>query len=177
VRVNRVCRSVHSVPGEAPSREDHGLWGQPGQVGGLARHCRLGKGTAKAHGFGGRSHSLISESCSLRVPDGSKGKWMPLKSTQFESLLEAVPGALVGMDQEGAIWFVSSQTELMFGQHINAPLPGVVWEVYDQHRDDFFADPATRPVGLDLGLVDAITMAASSRSTPACPTSTAGTPC
>jgi len=85
---------------------------------------------------------------------------MRLKSTQFESLLEAVPGALVGMDQEGAIRFVSSQTELMFGhdreqligQHINALVPAVLWEVYDQHRDDFFADPQTRPVGLDLGL-------------------------
>ena len=44
-----------------------------------------------------------------------KGNQMFSNMTRFESLLEAVPDALVGMDQEGVIRFVNRQTELLFG--------------------------------------------------------------
>ena len=37
---------------------------------------------------------------------------MSSNATRFESLLEAVPDALVGMDQKGVIRFVNRQTEL-----------------------------------------------------------------
>jgi PAS domain S-box-containing protein len=37
------------------------------------------------------------------------------KTTKFESLLEAVPDALVGVDHAGVIRFVNRQTELLFG--------------------------------------------------------------
>jgi PAS domain S-box-containing protein len=37
------------------------------------------------------------------------------KTTQFEMLLEAVPDALVGVDQKGVIRFVNHQTEVLFG--------------------------------------------------------------
>jgi PAS domain S-box-containing protein len=85
---------------------------------------------------------------------------MGLKTTQFESVLEAVPAALVGMDQEGAIRFVNRQTELLFGhdreqligQHINVLVPEVLWPFYDRHRDDLFADPQSRSIGVDLEL-------------------------
>ena len=40
---------------------------------------------------------------------------MSSKMTRFESLLEAVPDALVGMDQKGVIRFVNRQTESLFG--------------------------------------------------------------
>jgi len=40
---------------------------------------------------------------------------MSSNATKFESLLEAVPDALVGMDQKGVIRFVNRQTELLFG--------------------------------------------------------------
>jgi PAS domain S-box-containing protein len=40
---------------------------------------------------------------------------MSSKTTKFESLLEAVPDALVGMDRAGVIWFVNHQTESLFG--------------------------------------------------------------
>jgi PAS domain S-box-containing protein len=40
---------------------------------------------------------------------------MSSKTTKFESLLEAVPDALVGMDQAGVIRFVNHQTESLFG--------------------------------------------------------------
>ena len=82
------------------------------------------------------------------------------KTTRFESLLEAVPDALVGMDQEGVIRFVNRQTELLFGydrddligQPIETLLPEPLWQVYSQHKEDFFADPRTRSSSLELVL-------------------------
>jgi len=85
---------------------------------------------------------------------------MPSKATKFESLLEAVPDALVGMDQSGAIRFVNHQTELLFGydrddlvgKHIETLVPQSLWHVYLAHREDYFADPRSRSMGLDLEL-------------------------
>jgi PAS domain S-box-containing protein len=82
------------------------------------------------------------------------------KTTQFEKLLEAVPDALVGVDQKGVITFVNRQTELLFGygrdQLIGEPIdtlvPEPLWQVYAEHRASYFADPATRSLGLDLEL-------------------------
>jgi PAS domain S-box-containing protein len=80
--------------------------------------------------------------------------------TRFESLLEAVPDALVGMDQEGVIRFVNRQTESLFGydrddlvgQPIEMVLPEPLWQIYVEHQEDYFADPRTRSSGLDLEL-------------------------
>src|SRR5664280_3457770 len=85
---------------------------------------------------------------------------MPSKGKRFESLLEAVPDALVGMNQNGVIRFVNHQTESLFGfdrdaligQPIETLLPDPLWRVYAQHRDDYFADPRTRSSGLELEL-------------------------
>jgi PAS domain S-box-containing protein len=85
---------------------------------------------------------------------------MPSKTTRFESLLEAVPDALVGMDQEGVIRFVNRQTELLFGygredligQPIETLVPEPLWQIYAQHKEDYFADPRTRSSGLDVEL-------------------------
>ncbi len=82
------------------------------------------------------------------------------RPTRFESLLEAVPDALVGMDQEGVIRFVNQQTELLFGydrdelvgQPIEVVLPEPLWQIYVEHQEDYFADPRTRSSGLDLEL-------------------------
>jgi PAS domain S-box-containing protein len=82
------------------------------------------------------------------------------KTTQFEKLLEAVPDALVGVDQKGVIRFVNRQTELLFGhnrrqligEHIDALVPEPLWQVYAEHRKGHFADPETRSLGLDLEL-------------------------
>jgi PAS domain S-box-containing protein len=86
---------------------------------------------------------------------------MPSETTGFERLLEAVPDALVGMDQAGVIRFVNRQTEQLFnvdrdeliGQHIETLVPEPLWEIYAQNRDDYFADPRTRSSGLDLELI------------------------
>jgi PAS domain S-box-containing protein len=80
--------------------------------------------------------------------------------TSFEKLLEAVPDALVGMDQKGVIRFVNRQTELVFGydrddligQSIETLVPEHLWPIYAAHKESYFADPRTRSSGLELEL-------------------------
>ena len=82
------------------------------------------------------------------------------KKTRFEKLLEAVPDALVGMDQAGVIRFVNYQTESLFGfdrddlvgRRIETLVPESLWQIYVQNREQYFADPMTRSSGLDLEL-------------------------
>ena len=83
-----------------------------------------------------------------------------MSATKFESLLEAVPDALVGMDQQGVIRFVNRQTEALFGydrddligRPVEALLPKTLWQVYAAHRETYFADPRTRSSGVELQL-------------------------
>jgi len=85
---------------------------------------------------------------------------MSSKITRFEKLLEPVPDALVGMDQKGVIRFVNRQTESLFGydrdqligQRIETLVPESFWQIYAEHREDYFTDPGTRSSGLDLVL-------------------------
>ena len=85
---------------------------------------------------------------------------MSSNTVWFEKLVEAVPDALVGMDQEGVIRFVNAQTELLFGydrgqlvgEPINMLVPDTLWRIYVEHREDYFADPRTRSSGLDVEL-------------------------
>ena len=85
---------------------------------------------------------------------------MPRRLTRFESLLQAVPDALVGMDHEGVIRFVNPQAESLFGygrdemvgQLIETLVPETLWQIYAQHQKDYFADPRSRSSGLDLEL-------------------------
>ena len=85
---------------------------------------------------------------------------MSSKPVRFESLLEAVPDALVGMDQAGVIRFVNHQTELLFGydrddlvgRHIQTLVPHTLWQIYADHKEGYFADPRTRAMGVDLEL-------------------------
>jgi PAS domain S-box-containing protein len=85
---------------------------------------------------------------------------MSSKTRKFESLLEAVPDALVGMDHAGVIRFVNRQTELLFGYDrgdlIGAPLEILVPEslraIHEVHRQGYVAVPFTRTMGADLEL-------------------------
>jgi PAS domain S-box-containing protein len=86
---------------------------------------------------------------------------MPAQTTRwFESLLEAVPDALVGMDQKGVIRFVNRQAESLFGynrdqltgQPIETLVPESLWQIYAEHWEDYFADPRARSSGLNLEL-------------------------
>ena len=85
---------------------------------------------------------------------------MPAQTTKFKSLLEAVPDALVGMDQQGVIRFVNRQTESLFGydrdqlvgQPIQSLVPESLWQIYAEHQQNYFADPRTRSSGVDVEL-------------------------
>ena len=85
---------------------------------------------------------------------------MSSNATRFESVLEAVPDALVGMDQKGVIRFVNRQTELLFGYDrddliglpVETLVPEPLWQIYAQHKEGYFADPRTRSSGLDVEL-------------------------
>jgi PAS domain S-box-containing protein len=86
---------------------------------------------------------------------------MSSNMTRSENKLEAAPDALVGMDQAGVIRFVNHQTESLFGcerddligEPIQMLVPEDLWEVFSEHRDDYFADPLSRSMGLDLELI------------------------
>jgi len=86
---------------------------------------------------------------------------MSANTTLPESLLEAVPEALVGMDQAGVVRFVNHQTESLFGydredligQPIQTLVPQYLWEVYSEHEEEYFSDPRARSMGLDLQLI------------------------
>ena len=89
-----------------------------------------------------------------------RGAALGQHAVSFEGLLEAVPDALVGVDQAGVIRFVNHQTESLFGydrtdmvgQPIQTLVPEYLWEVYSEHREEYFADPRSRSMGLDLEL-------------------------
>src|ERR1035437_5091424 len=81
----------------------------------------------------------------------SIGAQMTSKTKWFEKLLEAVPDALVGMDQKGVIRFVNRQTELLFGydrdlligQAVEMLMPGSFRQIHAKHRASYVTDPAT----------------------------------
>jgi PAS domain S-box-containing protein len=62
------------------------------------------------------------------------------------------------MDQKGLIRFVNRQTEGLFGYErdeligrpIETLVPESLYEIYAEHREDYFTDPRTRSSGLDL---------------------------
>src|SRR5665811_2433253 len=89
-----------------------------------------------------------------------RGDQMSSKMARSENVLEVVPDALVGMDQAGVIRFVNHQTESLFGydrddmvgQPIQMLVPEYLWEVYSEHREEYFADHRSRSMGLDLQL-------------------------
>ena len=80
--------------------------------------------------------------------------------TRLESLLEAVPDALVGMDQKGVIWFVSRQIELLFGYDRDELVGEPIETLLSEHlggigagrRDEPLADLRARSGGVDLEL-------------------------
>jgi PAS domain S-box-containing protein len=85
---------------------------------------------------------------------------MSSNMTMSQNVPEVVPDALVGIDQAGVIRFVNYQTESLFGydradlvgQPIQTLVPEYLWEVYSEHREQYFADPRSRSMGLDLEL-------------------------
>src|SRR5690242_4995767 len=83
----------------------------------------------------------------------------PVESS-FESLLDAAPDAMVGVDAEGVIQFANKQTELLFGygrdelvgHPIEMLVPESYREIHPKHRDVYVDQPTTRSMGAGLDL-------------------------
>ena len=78
--------------------------------------------------------------------------------TRFEGILDAVPDALVGVDQSGVIRFVNRSTELLFGYEraalVGSPIemlvPESLRQVHSVHREDYDKNPEARIMGVGL---------------------------
>jgi PAS domain S-box-containing protein len=85
---------------------------------------------------------------------------MPSQTMGFEGLLEAVPDAVVGVDESGVIRFVNHRAESLFGYAagdlVGAPLETLVPEslrqVHVEHRKSYSSAGSVRPMGTDLRL-------------------------
>jgi PAS domain S-box-containing protein len=83
---------------------------------------------------------------------------MRMQSTEFESLLEAMPDGIVGVDPAGVIRFVNRRMESMFGYDhgdlVGMPIESLVPEsfrqVHGEHREGYNAAPTQRPMGTGL---------------------------
>jgi protein-histidine pros-kinase len=75
-------------------------------------------------------------------------------------MLDAAPDAMVGVNREGTIVMVNVQTEAVFGfgreeligQHVDLLVPDAVKDVHPHHRESYFREPRTRPMGAGLSL-------------------------
>ncbi|MFI1996637.1 ATP-binding protein [Actinoplanes sp. NPDC020271] len=78
----------------------------------------------------------------------------------FEDLLEAAPDAIVGVTADGTIVLVNAQTERLFGfrrqelvgQCVDVLVPEAFRAAHPGHRDRYFAQPRSRPMGAGLSL-------------------------
>ena len=79
---------------------------------------------------------------------------------KFRELLEGAPDAMVIVDSAGRIMLVNAQTEKLFGylrseligQRVEMLIPERYQEQHPRHREDFFAEPKLRPMGVGLEL-------------------------
>jgi PAS domain S-box-containing protein len=83
-----------------------------------------------------------------------------LLESRFRGLLEAAPDAMILINPKGRIVLANRQADLLFGysseELLGAPVEILVPERYrgrhEGHRNGYFADPHSRPMGLGLSL-------------------------
>jgi PAS domain S-box-containing protein len=80
--------------------------------------------------------------------------------TRFRGALDAAPDAIVLVDRDGRITFVNAETERLFGyarhellgQLVEMLVPLGARAAHPAHRERYFSDPRTRPMGSGLEL-------------------------
>jgi len=90
----------------------------------------------------------------------SRGTHVRQQVANFETLLEAVPDAMVGVDRSGVIQFVNRQAEALFGyerdalvgQLVETLMPESFRRVHHTQRAGYFGDPKVRMMGTALQL-------------------------
>ncbi|HTW07150.1 MAG TPA: PAS domain S-box protein [Acidimicrobiales bacterium] len=78
----------------------------------------------------------------------------------FRGLVEAAPDAIVAVGSDGRIVLINAQAESLFGytreelvgQPVELLVPTAVRSVHPGHRQGYFADPRTRPMGAGMEL-------------------------
>ena len=83
------------------------------------------------------------------------------RERRFRDLLESAPDAIVIVDGHGRILLANNQTSVVFGyrpgelvgQQVELLMPEGLRAAHEQHRADFAAAPATRPMGARLNLL------------------------
>jgi len=78
----------------------------------------------------------------------------------LERMLDAAPDAVLAVRDDGRIVYVNSQVGALFGYErdelVGSPVerlvPGRFRAAHSGHRDGYFENPVTRPMGLDLDL-------------------------
>jgi PAS domain S-box-containing protein len=82
-----------------------------------------------------------------------------LDPDDIASILDALPDAVIVIDEEGIMRLVNQACELLFGyprvnllgQAIEMLLPEPLRERHIEHRRRFFREPRTRPMGVGIG--------------------------
>lgn len=108
-----------------------------------------------------KSHEEQEETVQLRTEQLEiKLKELQASEDRFKALLESAPDATIIVDSKGLITLVNKQTELVFGyakdeligKTVDVLLPAALRDKHAQHRNNFFAAPKIRTMGLGLEL-------------------------